>query len=408
MLPRPICLTHAQVIAEGGVAHSLRFARRILAIDAPPQRGDFTLDLAGAFVLPGLINAHDHLELNHYGRIKYREVYHNASEWIEDIQPRLATEPLFLRGQAIPLAERLFIGALKNLLAGVTTVAHHNALYRELKFGFPIRVVRRYGWAHSFYLEEVRPAAKGKITQAISKRYRSTPSSVPFMLHLAEGTDAAAATELRELEARGCLGRNTVLIHGVGLSCADWRLLAQHGVGLVWCPASNLFLLGKSLAVRKLMETLPEVALCLSLGTDSRLTGSRDLLAEMRLAAESQVTSSEILAMVTINAARLLRLPATGRIARGLAADLLILPPLAETASQALVTAERKEVWLTMIGGRPVYGAPEAAGLFSARRVGARPVYVDGKLKLMDSALVQRLEHSPLGEPGVGLPGIST
>ncbi len=32
----------------------------------------------------------------------------------------------FARNQAYPLAARLFIGGLKNLLAGVTTVAHHN------------------------------------------------------------------------------------------------------------------------------------------------------------------------------------------------------------------------------------------------------------------------------------------
>jgi len=404
MFQRPICLVHAHVVTETGAAQSLRFARQILSLDAPPERGDLTVDLAGAFVLPGLINAHDHLELNHYGRVKFREVYGNASEWIDDMTPRLATEPRFLRGQAISLAERLFVGGLKNLLAGVTTVAHHNALYRELQFGFPIRVVRRYGWAHSLYLDEKRPQAQGETARAISRRYRSTPPSLPFILHLAEGTDSAAAAELGELEARGCVGKNLVVIHGVGLSRAGWMLLAQRGVGLVWCPASNKFLLGKSLAIRELLEAWP-AAPCLGLGTDSRLTGSRDLLEEMRLAADSQATPGEILSMVTTSAARMLRLPASGRIAPGLAADLLILPPLAEMASQALLAAERNDVWLSVIGGRPVYGAPEAAELFSARGVEARQVYVDGKLKLMEAALVRHLEHSPIGEPGVGPAG---
>ena len=125
------------------------------------------------------------------------------------------------------------------------------------------------------------------------------------------------------------------------------------------------------------------------------------MLEEMRLAANSQATPGEILSMVTTSAARMLRLPASGRIAPGLAADLLILPPLAEMASQALLAAERNDVWLSVIGGRPVYGAPEAAELFSARGVEARQVYVDEKLKLMEGALVRHLEHSPIGEPGV-------
>ena len=44
--------------------------RRAIArrIGERPQRATTVVDLDGAFVLPGLVNAHDHLELNHYGR----------------------------------------------------------------------------------------------------------------------------------------------------------------------------------------------------------------------------------------------------------------------------------------------------------------------------------------------------
>ena len=153
MWTRPISLVNALVAAEGGLASSVRFGRRILSVDEPPGPRDLIVDLGGALVLPGLINAHDHLELNHYGRLGRPAGYRNAAGWVEDVRPRLRSSPALRRGQAYPLGDRLLVGGLKNLLAGVTTVAHHNPLYRELRGRFPVRLVTRYGWAHSFYLE---------------------------------------------------------------------------------------------------------------------------------------------------------------------------------------------------------------------------------------------------------------
>jgi len=49
-----------------------------------------TIDLAGCTLCPGLINAHDHLELNHYPRTKFREVYDNAHQWGEDVDKQLS------------------------------------------------------------------------------------------------------------------------------------------------------------------------------------------------------------------------------------------------------------------------------------------------------------------------------
>src|ERR1700745_1033231 len=144
---RPVALVN------GAGLTSVRFASRILAINDPPRRGDVIVDLGGAYVLPGLINAHDHLELNHYGRLKFHDRYTNATHWIDDLRPRLRDEAAIRAAQRHPLTDRLFIGALKNLLAGVTTVAHHNPRYSEIGRRFPVRVMKRYGWGHSLSLE---------------------------------------------------------------------------------------------------------------------------------------------------------------------------------------------------------------------------------------------------------------
>ena len=58
-----------------------------------PDKGDAVVDLEDSFVFPGLINAHDHLELNSQPRLKWRERYDNASEWFADFQPRFDTDP---------------------------------------------------------------------------------------------------------------------------------------------------------------------------------------------------------------------------------------------------------------------------------------------------------------------------
>src|SRR5207245_9802456 len=132
---------------------------RVAALGAPPRRDDLAVDLEGARVLPGLINAHDHLELNNFGRLKWRECYPNVADWIADFRPRFAADPALTGPLAVPLSDRLWLGGLKNLLSGVTTVWHHNPLYPALRRGFPMRVVRPYRFSHSLGLVGQRVGA---------------------------------------------------------------------------------------------------------------------------------------------------------------------------------------------------------------------------------------------------------
>src|SRR5437899_7134577 len=56
---RPVTLVNARVVSANTVFPSLRFTTRILSVGEAPRRGDAVVDLDGAFVLPGLVNAHD-------------------------------------------------------------------------------------------------------------------------------------------------------------------------------------------------------------------------------------------------------------------------------------------------------------------------------------------------------------
>lgn len=292
---------------------------------------DTTLNLKNYLVLPGLINAHEHLELNLFPRLG-RGPYPNATAWAKDIyHPQ---EPPVREHIHIPKSMRLRWGALKNLISGVTTVAHHNAIHPEMFNGtFPVRVVRRFGWAHSIAF-----SPDWKI------RMQQTPADCPFIIHAAEGTDEAANRELYVLAEAGALRRPTLFVHAVAVRPADLPTLSASSASVVWCPSSNQFTLGRSLDTSLLDSGIP-----IALGTDSAMTASGDMLDELRVA-HSVMSTRRLYRMVTSEPARMLNLPAGfGKICQGGPADLIVMPDTDLTPADALLQHCPE---LVIVGGR--------------------------------------------------------
>lgn len=352
---------------------------RIADATPPPQPGETVIDLRGDRLLPGLINAHEHLQLNALPRLRYRPRYRHVGEWIADIDARRGHDPLLQANQALPRDQRLLIGGLKNLLSGATTVLHHDPLYPSLLApGFPVRVLRPYGWSHSLGLDGA---------EQVQGSFRATPPDQPWIIHAAEGLDQTA--EFEQLERLGCIAPNTVLVHGLALTPAQQQRLVVSGACLVWCPGSNLHLFRRTPEVRPLLEFG-----CLLLGSDSRISGERDLLDELPQArALAGLSEVELEALLTERAADRLRLVDRGRLQPGLLADLLVLP-----AGLALSEARRADLRLVMVGGQARCAHPRLAGHWEAEML---PVELDGRPHWLARELVQQLADAEAQEPGL-------
>jgi cytosine/adenosine deaminase-related metal-dependent hydrolase len=293
------------------------------------------VDLSGYFLLPGLTNAHDHLEFALFPRLG-RGGYRNSRQWAEEIyHPDQSPIREHLR---VPKWVRLWWGGIRNLLSGVTTVCHHNP-YDENVFGgeFPVRVLREFGWAHSLGYES-----------DLSAKQRDINQGIPFVIHAAEGIDQTSAEEIYALARQGCLDERTVIVHGNGLNDKGLRFLEEHGASLVWCPSSNHFLFGQTLSTRQIAVLSRK-----ALGSDSPLTSCGDLLDELRFARNLGASATTLYELVTTQASHVLKLKqGEGHIDAGAVADLIAVREGGITPAEALASASYRDVEMVIVAGK--------------------------------------------------------
>ena len=275
---------------------------------AQRSEDDITIDFAGYMLLPGMINAHDHLA--------------------SGTDPRNGT----------PREAALWMGALRNIMSGVTTVLHHepqdSVLFSD---GFPIRVVRNYGWANSLDPAELVP------------QFAATSPDAPFVIHLVAHSAGEAKKKVSELLSLGVITDRTVVVHGGGIDTDVINLLHRAGASQVWCPSAVVA--GDSLVNPSFVVSNHRVALGCSLSNEK----SYDIFEEIQSALALGVPPEAIYSMVTSRPCSILRLRnGEGRIVAGTPADMIAVLHDGGTPSETLCSIDANALDAVLLGGRPI------------------------------------------------------
>jgi 5-methylthioadenosine/S-adenosylhomocysteine deaminase len=180
------------------------------------------------------------------------------------------------------------------------------------------------------------------------------------VMHAAEGVDAASRREFRMLQVHGYLRPGVSISHGLALTAAQFKELADKKVGLIWSPRSNIELYGRTSDV----ASAKNAGVTIAIAPDWSPTGSAGMLAEIATAWKLNVgqlgnvfTDAEMFRMATSNPAALAGLSGRiGSVAPGAMADLVVLRAKDRSAYQSVVRSNAADVRLVVIGGQPLYG----------------------------------------------------
>jgi hypothetical protein len=385
--PRESTCASIQVTAAR-VSHIVRES----CLSSTLQSGYTEIDLSGYLVMPGFINAHDHLQFALYPRLA-DPPYRSYIDWGADIHNKFPD--VISKYRTVPQDVRLWWGGIRNLLCGATTVSHHDPLWPELqREDFPVRVVQRYGWGHSL-------ALGGDLRRARSV----TPEGSAFIVHACEGVDEQSCDELFGLDRLGLLDTSAVLVHGLAINAEGVALMRARRASLIVCPSSNNFLF-EELPDMALLGTIDDVAL----GNDSPLTAEGDLLDEIRFAIRFCSILPEIAyRMVTEAPAAVLRLgDEAGSIKVSGPGDLIAVRDTGHDAADRLQTLSMTDIEFVMIGDR-VQLASETIleRLTPQTREGLEPLWIDGTIRWLRAPVrdLLRKAEEVLGRGEVRLGG---
>jgi guanine deaminase len=225
------------------------------------------------------------------------------------------------------------------------------------------------GRLHVAVTPRFAPACSEGLLAAAGEAARE--AGLRIQTHLAESADELEAVRrlfpdapdyLAVYERAGLSGERSVFAHSIHLGESAFDRLAARGAAVAACPSSNAFLGSGVFPLAVARSSGVEIALGSDVGAGPQLSV---LDAARHLAYLDRPEPAEILYRATLGGARALGLEGTtGRLAPGLAADVLVLEPPPDAAGdplerfvQCVFRQPETRVRALLVDGRPVYGA---------------------------------------------------
>ncbi len=327
-------------------------------------------DLGEQALLPGLINAHCHLDYS-----MMRNAIHAAqpfTQWIARINAlkRSLDDSDYLRAIASGFVElkkwgttTVFnIEAFPELLPQMPAPpirtwwfyemidVRHRVATDRLVAGAFMFFKERPGWLGGFGLSPHAPYTSSEALYRLANDCARI-TGMPLTTHVAESreeqamfrdasgplfdfmrglgrdmSDCGGRSSLRRLLENHLVDENWILAHANELDADDFDLLAGKSLNIVHCPRSHAYFAHSRFQFQKLRDC----GVNISLGTDSLASNdSLSLFAEMQALQKNEPTlgAEEILRTVTLHPAKALQKSETlGQIAPGAHADLIAVP----------------------------------------------------------------------------------
>jgi 5-methylthioadenosine/S-adenosylhomocysteine deaminase len=363
-------------------------------------QGRQTIAAKDNLVLPGFINGHTHVPMTLF-RGLHDDV--TLSDWlykyIFPAEAKNVTEPFVRWGTRLAAAEQIRSGVTtfadmyyyEDAVAEETKAAGMRGVLGETLIDFPapdnkneaamLAYTERFlkKWQgdplihaavapHSIYTCSQRTLQDAS---ALARKYHA-----PILIHTAEmnkewedSEKQNGASPVQYLERIGVLGPDVVAAHCIFVDDADRKILAEHNVGCVHNPSSNMMIASGVAPVPEMRAA----GIAVGLGTDGPAGSNNDLdlMEEIDLAAKlAKITKMNPLAlnalavveMATIDGARALHMEKEiGSLEKGKKADLIVLSlnepnavPMYDVYAQIAYALKASDVQTVMIAGRLV------------------------------------------------------
>jgi 5-methylthioadenosine/S-adenosylhomocysteine deaminase len=408
----------ADTIVTGGIVVTMDSDRHIYEDGAVVVKGDTivavgpradlearyepgqTIDARNKLVLPGFINGHTHVPMTLF-RGLHDDV--TLSDWlykyIFPAEAKNVTETFVRWGTRLAAAEQIRSGVttfadmyyFEDAVAEETKKAGMRGVLGETFIDFPAPDNKSEGamleYTEKFLkkwqgdpLIHAAPAPHSIYTcsqktlqdaSALARKYHA-----PILIHVAEMKKEWEDSErqngmspVQYLDKIGVLGPDVVAAHCIFVDEADRKLLAQHHVGCVHNPSSNMMIASGVAPVPEMRAA----GIAVGLGTDGPAGSNNDLdlMEEIDLAAKlAKITKMNPLAlnaqaaveMATIDGARALHMEnEIGSLEKGKKADLILIGldapnavPMYDIYAQIAYSLKASDVETVMIAGQIV------------------------------------------------------